>query len=85
MVDSSRYEPDFGSLRQASTRIVIAGGAETEGTFPYRAALGVAVAERLGTEAVIFPSHHDGFHDQGDPDAFAAALRLVLADDGVAT
>jgi pimeloyl-ACP methyl ester carboxylesterase len=80
MVYVSRYEPDFDSLRGASTRIVIAGGAESEGTFPYRAAL--AVAERLGTEAVIFPSHHGGFGQQGDPDAFAATLRRVLTDVG---
>jgi L-ascorbate metabolism protein UlaG (beta-lactamase superfamily) len=65
-------------LRGASTRIVLAGGAESEGTFPYRAAL--AVAERLGPEVVIFPSHHGGFHEQGDPDAFAAALRRLLTD-----
>jgi hypothetical protein len=77
MVYVTRYEPDFDSLRGASTRIVVAGGAESEGTFPYRAAL--AVAERLGTEAVIFPSHHGGFGEQGDPDAFAATLRRVLA------
>jgi hypothetical protein len=32
-----RYEPEFESLRRASTRIVVAGGAESEGTFPYRA------------------------------------------------
>lgn len=51
-------------------------GAESEGTFPDRAA--VAVAERLGTEAVIFPSDHGGFHEQGKPDAFAATLRRVL-------
>ena len=80
MVYVTRYEPDFDSLRGASTRIVIAGGAESEGTFPYRAAL--AVAQRLGTEAVIFPSDHGGFHEQGDPDAFAATLRQVLADAG---
>jgi pimeloyl-ACP methyl ester carboxylesterase len=80
MVYVTRYEPDFDSLRGASTRIVVAGGAESEGTFPYRAAL--AVAERLATEAVIFPSHHGGFHEQGDPDAFAATLRRVLADVG---
>jgi pimeloyl-ACP methyl ester carboxylesterase len=80
MVYVSRYEPDFDSLRGASTRIVVAGGAESEGTFPYRAAL--AVAERLGTEAVIFPSHHGGFGQQGDPDAFAATLRQVLTDVG---
>jgi pimeloyl-ACP methyl ester carboxylesterase len=80
MVYVTRYEPDFDSLRGASTRIFVAGGAESEGTFPYRAAL--AVAERLGTEAVIFPSHHGGFGPQGDPDAFAATLRQVLADVG---
>ena len=80
MVYVSSYEPDFDSLRGASTRIVVAGGAESEGTFTYRAAL--AVAERLGTEAVIFPSHHGGFGQQGDPDAFAATLRRVLTDVG---
>ena len=78
MIYVSHYEPDFHSLRGTSTRIVIAGGTESDGTFPYRAAL--AVAERLGTEAVIFPSHHGGFHEQGDPDAFAATLRRVLTD-----
>jgi pimeloyl-ACP methyl ester carboxylesterase len=80
MIYVTRYEPDFDSLRGASTRIVVAGGAESDGTFPYRAAL--AVAERLGTEAVIFPSHHGGFGQQGDPDAFAATLRRVLTDVG---
>ncbi|MBV8988386.1 MAG: alpha/beta hydrolase [Solirubrobacterales bacterium] len=80
MVYVSHYEPDFDSLRGASTRIVVAGGAESEGTFPYRAAL--AAAERLGTEVVIFPSHHGGFGQQGDPDAFAATLRRVLTDVG---
>jgi pimeloyl-ACP methyl ester carboxylesterase len=76
----TRYEPDFDCLGGASTAIVIAGGAESDGTFPYRAAL--AVAERLGAEAVVFPSHHGGFHEQGDPDAFAAVLRRVLTDGG---
>ena len=80
MVYVTRYEPDFDCLRGASTRIVVAGGAESEGRFPYRAAL--AVAQRLGTEAVIFPSHHGGFGQQGDPDAFAATLRRVLTDVG---
>jgi pimeloyl-ACP methyl ester carboxylesterase len=80
MVYVTRYEPDFDSLRRASTRIVVAGGAESEGTFPYRAAL--AVAERLGSEAVIFPSHHGGFGQPGDPDAFAATLHRVLTDVG---
>jgi hypothetical protein len=43
------------------------------------------VAKRLGTEAVIFPSHHGGFLGPesgyaGEPEAFAATLREVLAD-----
>jgi hypothetical protein len=79
------YELDFHTLRAASTRIVVGAGAESEGEFTHRAAL--AVAERLGTEAVIFPSHHAGFLGgefgmQGNPDAFAATLREVLSNDG---
>ena len=42
-----------------------------------------AVAERLGTGPVIFPSGHGGFlgdeyGQPGDPDGFAAKLREVL-------
>jgi hypothetical protein len=81
MVHVTHYEPDFDALRSAPTRIVVGAGAESEGAFTYRAAVGVA--ERLGTEAVIFPSHHGGFlggelGQRGDPDAFAATLRRVL-------
>jgi pimeloyl-ACP methyl ester carboxylesterase len=76
MVSVTRCEPDFDALRRASTRIVVAGGAESHGTFPHRATL--AVAESLGTEVVTFPSHHGGFLEQGDPAAFAATLRRVL-------
>jgi hypothetical protein len=44
---------------------------------------GHAVADRLGTKAVIFPSHHGGFAGNeygwpGEPEAFAAKLREVL-------
>jgi pimeloyl-ACP methyl ester carboxylesterase len=76
------YRPDFDALRAASTRIVVAAGAESEGEMAHRGAL--AVAEGLGTEAVIFPSHHGGFvggeHGwAGEPEAFAAKLREVLS------
>jgi hypothetical protein len=42
------------------------------------------VADRLGTEPVIFPSNHGGFlggeyGQTGEPDAFARRLREVLA------
>jgi pimeloyl-ACP methyl ester carboxylesterase len=85
MVSGTHYEPDIDALRAASTRIVVAAGAESEGEFTHRAAL--AVAERLGTEAAIFPSHHGGFlggefGQQGEPEAFGAKLREVLNEDG---
>ncbi|HWD85122.1 MAG TPA: alpha/beta hydrolase [Solirubrobacteraceae bacterium] len=73
---TSGYRPDVEALRRATTRIVVAGGAESDGTFPHRA--GQALADRLGTQLVTFPSHHAGFTPEGDPDAFAAALRRVL-------
>jgi pimeloyl-ACP methyl ester carboxylesterase len=82
IVATTHYEHDFGALRKASTRIVIGAGAESEGEMAHRAAM--AMAEQLGTEVVIFPSHHGGFLGgefgmAGDPDAFAATLRDVLA------
>ena len=76
------YEPDFDALRAASTRVVIAVGAESEGKLAQRG--GEAVAERLGTEASCFPSDHGGFMggeygQTGEPGTFAAKLREVLA------
>ena len=83
IVSCTHYEPDFDALRAAPTRIVVAVGIESEGQLAYRG--GVAAAERLGTEAVRFPGDHGGFlggeyGQRGDPDAFAAKLREVLAD-----
>jgi pimeloyl-ACP methyl ester carboxylesterase len=79
----THYKHDFDALRAASTRIVVGVGAESEGELAYRA--GVAVAERLGTNAVTFPSHHAGFLGgefgmKGDPDAFAVTLRQTLTE-----
>ncbi len=84
IVTLTHYEPDFDALRAASTRVVIAVGAESGRTLARRA--GEAVAQKLGTPAVIFPSDHGGFlggeyGQQGDPVAFAAKLRAVLASD----
>ena len=82
MITCTHYEPDFDALRAARTRIVVAAGEESEGTLANRGAH--AAAERLGTSAVAFPSGHGGFlggeyGQMGDPDAFAARLREVLA------
>lgn len=82
MITCTHYEPDFDALRAASTRIVMAAGAESEGEMANRGAF--AVAERLGTDPVIFRSNHGGFlggeyGQTGDPDAFADTLREVLS------
>jgi pimeloyl-ACP methyl ester carboxylesterase len=83
MVTCTHYEPDFDALRAASTRIVMAAGTESEGEMASRGAH--AVAERLGTKPVIFPSGHGGFlggeyGQTGEPNAFAAKLREALSE-----
>ncbi|RBY78779.1 alpha/beta hydrolase [Geodermatophilus sp. TF02-6] len=81
MISSTHHVHDFAALRTASTRIVVAVGAGSEGELAHRG--GLAVAERLGTAPVVFPGDHGGFlggeHGQtGEPEAFAAKLREVL-------
>src|ERR687895_498003 len=80
----SSYRPDVDALAAAPTRVVIAVGEESLGTFTGRSA--VATAELLGQQATVFPSHHGGFlggeHGYaGQPEAFARKLRDVLEDD----
>jgi pimeloyl-ACP methyl ester carboxylesterase len=75
------YRPDFDALAAAPTRIVVAVGEESEGTFTGRTS--VATAELLGQQATLFPSHHGGFVGgesgyAGQPEAFARRLREVL-------
>ncbi|HEX2844150.1 MAG TPA: alpha/beta hydrolase [Candidatus Limnocylindria bacterium] len=83
IITCTHYEPDFDALRSASTRIVMAAGAESQGTMASRGAY--AVAERLGSSVVVFPSDHGGFlggeyGQMGQPEAFAAKLRQVLEE-----
>lgn len=77
----SSYRPDVAALSTAPTRIVVAFGEESAGTFTARSS--AAVAELLGRAATIFPSHHGGFAGgefgyAGQPEAFARRLREVL-------
>jgi pimeloyl-ACP methyl ester carboxylesterase len=79
----SGYRPDFDALVASPTRIVIAVGEESAGTFTGRTS--VATAELLGQETTVFPSHHGGFLGgesgyAGQPEAFARKLREVLDD-----
>jgi pimeloyl-ACP methyl ester carboxylesterase len=80
----SSYRLDLDALAAAPTRVVIAVGEESQGTFTARTSL--ATAELLGQSATVFPSHHGGFLGgefgyAGQPEAFARKLRDVL-DDG---
>jgi pimeloyl-ACP methyl ester carboxylesterase len=82
IISGTTYEFDFDALRAASTRIVLASGVESASEMANRAA--EVVAGRLGTSPVRFPSHHGGFLGgeygwAGEPEAFAAKLREVLA------
>ena len=81
LLSCTAFEPDVEALRSASTRIVVAAGEESDGELASRGAH--AVAERLGTTPVIFPSGHGGFlggeyGQTGQPEPFAARLRDVL-------
>lgn len=75
------YQPDFDALAKSKDRLIVAVGEESAGELAHRG--GLVVAERLGLTPVLFPSNHGGFlggeyGQMGEPDAFAAKLRLVL-------
>jgi pimeloyl-ACP methyl ester carboxylesterase len=75
------YRPDVDALAAAQTRILIAVGEESMGTFTGRTS--AATAELLGQKPTVFPSHHGGFAGPesgypGQPEAFAHRLRDVL-------
>ena len=83
IITCTHYEPDFDALRAASTRIVLAAGVESEGQLaqPRRR---TPSPSGWAPSRSIFPSDHGGFlggeyGQTGDPDAFAAKLREVLA------
>jgi pimeloyl-ACP methyl ester carboxylesterase len=78
------YRPDVDALRAAPTRVVIAVGEESAGTVTARTS--ACIAELLGQQPAVFPSHHGGFLGgesgyPGQPEAFARRLRDVLDDN----
>ena len=80
------YVPDYGALLALGDRVHLAVAAGSGREVAARGSHGLA--ERLGREVDIFPSHHAGFTAAegpypGEPEAFAARLRVVLADSGV--
>lgn len=53
------FIPEFAAVAAAPTRLVIALGEDSTGQMT--ACSAIAVAERLGTSAVVFPGGHGGF------------------------
>ena len=77
------YRPDLDAPAAAPTRVLIAVGEESLGTFTGRTS--IATAELLGQQPTVFPSHYGGFLGgefgyPGQPAAFARRLRGVLDD-----
>lgn len=72
----TRYRPDPAALRDAPTRVVVAGGTTSSGQLAHRTA--VALGNLLGTAIVDLPGDHAGF--VGQPDTFAQVLYRVLTE-----
>jgi pimeloyl-ACP methyl ester carboxylesterase len=82
-VTVTTHEYDLDAIKAAPTRVVLGVGEETGTTITARTAQ--AVAERLGSELAVFPSHHGGFVGggpenpyAGKPVEFGVTLREVL-------
>jgi pimeloyl-ACP methyl ester carboxylesterase len=65
----TRYQYDLDAIEAAPTRVVLGVGEETGDTITARTAR--AVAARLGSEPVVFPSHHGGFVGGGPENPYA--------------
>ena len=81
MPSCNAYEPDVAALAALGSRLVIAVGVESGQQLAARG--GRSVAEAVGLPVTEFPSNHAGFlggeyGQQGDPEAFAAALHAAL-------
>ncbi|MGA4801313.1 alpha/beta fold hydrolase [Streptomyces lavendulocolor] len=72
------YAPDVRRLEGLSDRLLLAGGQDSPGELPYRAA--AFLAERLGTEFQHFPGGHVGLTTH--PEEFGEHLRKILRDSG---
>jgi pimeloyl-ACP methyl ester carboxylesterase len=70
------YSPDYAALQGASTRVLVGVGEDSVGQETYDTA--VALAERLGSEPVVFPGDHIGMATL--PEEFAEKLHDVFQE-----
>jgi hypothetical protein len=71
---TTAFRPDVEALKAAQTRIVVGAGATSTGQLAHHT--GLALAEKLGVDPVVFPGDHGGF--MGQPGEFAQALQEVV-------
>lgn len=74
MLPLARYRPDIEVLRDGKPSVVVALGEQSAGQPIY--GMGRALAEKLGTEPVLFPGDHFGFESHAD--AFTETLHRAL-------
>jgi hypothetical protein len=82
MPAGNAYRVDADALAALGSRLVVAVGADSGEQLAARC--GRSVAARLGLPATELPGDHAGFlggefGQYGEPDAFAAELRAILA------
>jgi acyl-CoA synthetase (AMP-forming)/AMP-acid ligase II len=68
-VTVTTYEFDLDAIAAAPTRVVVGIGEETGDAITARTSR--ALAERLGSDPVMFPSHHGGFVGGGPENPYA--------------
>lgn len=75
MIPLSLYRPDVEALRAGKPRVTVGIGEQSAGRIIHEMAM--ALADRLGTDPVIFPGDHMGFGVY--PDSFAEVLTEALS------
>jgi pimeloyl-ACP methyl ester carboxylesterase len=76
MIAVTNYLPDLDALRAISDRVFPAAGQKSLAKKRFYAEVAPILAERIGSELVMFPGHHASFIDM--PDVWAARLRDIL-------
>jgi pimeloyl-ACP methyl ester carboxylesterase len=71
------YRLDVAALKATPARVVLAAGSTGREYLGYRCT--AALADRIGTTVVEFPSHHAGY--VGHPKAFTEELRQVFSEE----
>ncbi len=72
----TNYLPDVEGSKQNRAKVFIGVGKWALGKKTWYAQAAQILAEQLGCELVVFPSHHGSFMDM--PDEFATTLRSIL-------